>query len=72
MARKVLDCRDFPGPCALVLAGTEAEIFDAGIPHAVEVHQQEDGAALRELLRSSLHDEGEWLRAQVLAEGRTA
>jgi predicted small metal-binding protein len=65
VSRKVFDCRDFPGPCALVLAGSEEEIMEAGVPHVVSAHDQEDGPSLREMIRSSLHEENEWLPAQA-------
>lgn len=43
MSRKVFDCRDFPGPCELVLAGSEEEIMQAGVSHVVTAHERRTG-----------------------------
>jgi len=61
--RKVFDCRDFPGPCSLVVVGTEEEAWEAQIAHTVAVHGQQDGPELRNLLRDYIRDEEEWLAA---------
>lgn len=63
--RKVFDCRDFPGPCSLVIAGEEAEAWEAQVAHAVAVHGQADGPELRALLAQYVHDEEEWQAAQL-------
>ncbi|HLF98838.1 MAG TPA: DUF1059 domain-containing protein [Acidimicrobiia bacterium] len=67
--RKVFDCRNFPGPCSLVVAGTEEEAWAAQIAHTVAAHAQEDGPELRALLEQHVHDEDEWLAAQIAAVG---
>jgi len=60
MARMVADCRDFPSEsgCTLTIAGEEDEVVAAASQHAVAVHQHEDGAELRDMIRSSLKPEG--------------
>jgi hypothetical protein len=63
--RKVFDCRGWPGPCTLVIAGTEEEVWAAQIAHTVAVHGQKDGPELRALLAPHIQDEDEWLAAQV-------
>ena len=63
--RKVFDCRDFPGPCSLVIAGTEEEVWEAQVAHTVAAHGQTDGPELRALLAQHIHDENEWLEAQM-------
>lgn len=70
--RKVFDCRDFPGPCSLVVAGTEEEAWEAQIAHTVAVHDQSDGPELRQLLKEHIHDEDEWRAAQGLATSQEA
>ncbi len=59
MARKSIDCRDYPDEtgCTLHLAGEEDEVLRAAAAHAVSVHGQEDTPELREWLRSNLKDE---------------
>lgn len=56
MARVMLDCRKMPSEsnCSLTIAGTEVEVIDAAVDHAVARHGHEDNAELREMLRSGL------------------
>jgi len=56
--RKILDCRSFPNEkgCTLTLEGTEEEVLDAGILHAITTHGHTDGPELREQLRALLKD----------------
>lgn len=58
-ARKYVDCREFPSEnnCSLTIAGTEAEVLDAAVAHAVSAHGHADNAELREMLKSALRDE---------------
>jgi Protein of unknown function (DUF1059) len=56
MTRKVIDCRDFPGPCSLAISGTEAEVIESQAWHMVSVHGAADGPDLRERIRASLKD----------------
>jgi hypothetical protein len=57
--RKSVDCREYPSEkgCTLKLSGTEEEVLDAAVQHAVAVHGHEDTPEFREELRSMLKDE---------------
>ena len=59
MARKVADCRDFPSEtgCTLTISGTESEVLDAALHHAVAVHGHADTPEVRDWLRTNLKDE---------------
>ena len=59
MARKVADCRDFPSDtnCTLTITGTESEVLDASLQHAITVHGHEDSPEVRDWLRQNLKDE---------------
>jgi predicted small metal-binding protein len=58
MARKMIDCRKVPSEigCTLTIAGTEEEVLDAAIAHAVDKHGHENTPELREMLRAGLVD----------------
>jgi len=58
MARKYIDCREFPNEanCTLAISGTEQEVLDAAVMHAVSVHGHENVPELRETLRGMLKD----------------
>ena len=58
MARKYIDCREFPNDenCTLAISGTEQEVLDAAIMHAVIVHGHDAAPELRETLRGMLKD----------------
>jgi predicted small metal-binding protein len=54
MARKYIDCREYPSEmnCTLALsADTEDELLEAAVQHAVSVHGHEDSPAFRQQLR---------------------
>jgi predicted small metal-binding protein len=57
--RKSIDCRDHPSEknCSLKLSGSEEEVLDAAVQHAVSAHGHEDNPELREQIRSMLKDE---------------
>jgi predicted small metal-binding protein len=57
--RKYIDCREIPSEmnCSLKISGTEAEVLEAAVQHAVATHGHENTAELREQLRRSLKDE---------------
>jgi len=59
MARKTIDCRDFPSQtkCTLTIAGEEDEVVRAATLHAVDVHGHKDTPEFRSELRRSLKDE---------------
>ncbi len=56
MTRMIADCRDFPSDsgCSLTISGEEEEVLDTATAHAVAVHGHDDGAELREMIKSSL------------------
>jgi len=58
MARKMIDCRQYPSEnnCSLTIAGTEDEVLAAAVAHAVSAHGHEDSAETREMLRGGLVD----------------
>lgn len=54
MARKYIDCREYPSEmnCTLAIsADTEDELLEAAAHHAVAVHGHDDGPELRSQLR---------------------
>jgi hypothetical protein len=56
MSRRMFDCREWPGECTLAISGEEDQVVEAQLLHVVQVHGQEDGPELRELIRASLKD----------------
>jgi predicted small metal-binding protein len=54
--RKSLDCRDYPSDsdCTLRLEGTEDEVLDAAVGHAVTSHGHTENPELREQIRTLL------------------
>jgi predicted small metal-binding protein len=57
--RKSIDCRDYPSEknCSLKISGTEREVLDAAVQHAISAHGHEENPHLREQLKSMLKDE---------------
>ena len=57
--RKFIDCRNFPSDknCSLRISGTEDEILEIAVQHAVASHGHENTRELREELRSLLQNE---------------
>lgn len=59
MARKYIDCREFPSEmnCTIALsADAEDELLEAAVQHAVAVHRHQDSPQLREQIRSVIKD----------------
>lgn len=56
MTRKMVDCRKTPNEvgCTLAIAGSEDEVVDAAVAHAVSTHGHEDTPELREMIRAGL------------------
>lgn len=56
--RKSIDCRDYPSErnCSLRISGTEQEVLDAAVQHAVSAHGHKNSPELREALKSMLKD----------------
>jgi predicted small metal-binding protein len=60
MARKYIDCREYPSEmnCSvLISADSEAELLEAAVQHAVAVHGHTDTPELRETLRKMFREE---------------
>ena len=57
--RKMADCRKFPSEknCSLTIAGTEEEVMDVAVKHAVDSHGHADTPELREQVKGMLADE---------------
>jgi predicted small metal-binding protein len=61
MARKYIDCRDYPsesGCTVAISADSQDELVDAAAQHAVQVHGHQDGPELRSQL-NQIVKEGE-------------
>lgn len=55
MARKFIDCREYPSEmnCTIAIsADTDEELVEAAAQHAVAVHKHADSPELRKTLRS--------------------
>jgi len=59
--RKSIDCRDYPSEknCSLKISGTEDEVLDAAVQHAVSAPGHEETPGLREQIKSMLKDESD-------------
>ena len=57
--RKVADCRLFPSEkqCTLTIAGTEDEVLEVAVHHAVTSHGHQSTPELRDQIRAMLKDE---------------
>ena len=56
--KKSIDCRNYPSEknCTLKISGTEEEVLDAAVQHAVSAHGHENSPELREQLKSMLKE----------------
>ncbi len=54
--RKSIDCRDYPSEsgCTLRVEGSEEEVLDAAVSHAITKHGHTDNPELREEIRGLL------------------
>jgi predicted small metal-binding protein len=59
--RKSIDCRDYPSEknCSLKISGTEEEVVDAAMQHAVSAHGHENRSELRNQIKTMLKDEAD-------------
>jgi len=57
--RKVADCRLFPSEkqCTLTIAGTEDEVLEVAVQHAITSHGHKNSPELRNQIRAMLKDE---------------
>lgn len=59
MARKYIDCREFPSDmnCSVTIAAdSEQELMTVAVQHAVSVHGHRDTPQLREQLKQTMHE----------------
>ena len=59
MARKYIDCREFPSDtkCSVTIAAdNEQELMEVAAQHAVSVHGHHDTPELRQQLRQVMHE----------------
>ncbi len=59
MARKHIDCREFPSEmnCTIAIsANSEKELLDAAVQHAVAVHKHKDTPEFRTQLKQAIKD----------------
>lgn len=59
MARKVIDCREFPSDinCTVTIAAdTDDELLDVAVLHAVDAHDHEDTPELRNMLKGAIKE----------------
>ena len=59
MARKVIDCRDFPSEnnCSIAIAAdTDDELVETAVAHAVKSHKHADSPELRAQLRQGIKE----------------
>jgi len=56
--RKCIDCRDYPSEsgCTLKMEGTEEEVLEAAVNHAVSHHGHADSPEFRDEIRGLLKD----------------
>ena len=60
MARKYIDCRDYPGEvkCTVALsADTDEELLEAVVQHGTKVHGYEDTPEFREKIRKEFKEQ---------------
>jgi hypothetical protein len=57
MSRKYFDCRELTDKsCTLAISGTEEEVLDSAVLHAIIFHGHDDPHELRKRLRPLLKD----------------
>ncbi|HEX7517067.1 MAG TPA: DUF1059 domain-containing protein [Chthoniobacterales bacterium] len=59
--RKSIDCRNHPSEkkCTLKISGTEEEVLDGAVQHAVSAHGHKNSPELRQQLKSMLQEEND-------------
>ena len=59
--RKSIDCRNHPSEknCTMKISGTEEEVLDAAVQHAVSAHGHKHSPELRHQLKSMLQEEND-------------
>ncbi|MBV9333303.1 MAG: DUF1059 domain-containing protein [Candidatus Eremiobacteraeota bacterium] len=59
MARKFIDCREYPSEmkCTIAIsADSDDEVVEAAAQHAISVHRHDDSPELRTMLRSAVKE----------------
>ncbi|TGQ47870.1 MULTISPECIES: DUF1059 domain-containing protein [unclassified Mesorhizobium] len=59
MARKYIDCREFPSEmkCTVAIsADREDELIEAAVQHAVSVHGEQDTPEFRSEIKKAIHE----------------
>lgn len=59
MARRYIDCREFPSEtrCTIAIsADDEDELVEAAVQHAITVHHEHDTPAFRADIRKAIHE----------------
>lgn len=59
MARKMIDCREFPSEnnCTITIsADTEDEVLEAAVAHAIKSHKHTDSPELRVEIRKGIKE----------------
>lgn len=59
MARKYIDCREFPSEmqCTVAIsADREDELIDAAVQHAVSAHGERDTPKFRSEIKKAIHE----------------
>ena len=59
MARKFIDCRNFPSDtkCTVAIsADSVEELVNAATQHAIQVHKHQDSPELRQQIRASVRE----------------
>ena len=59
MARKFIDCREFPSEskCSVTIAAdTESELMEVALQHAERVHGHQDTPVFRQQLREAIRE----------------
>ena len=59
--RKSIDCRNYPSEknYSLKMSGTEEEVLDAAVEHAVSAHGHKKSPELRQQIKSMLKEESD-------------
>lgn len=60
MARKFIDCREYPSEihCTVAIsADSERELLDVAVQHAVAIHGHSDSPELRAMLKTLIKEE---------------
>jgi predicted small metal-binding protein len=59
MARKFIDCRNFPSDtkCTVAISADSVdEVVNAATQHAIQVHKHQDSPELRQQIRASVRE----------------